>query len=237
MMAVWGAVIVAAGKGRRMGTKESKQYLLIEGKPILVHTLERFSRLAQLRHLVIVVGQDDVSRVEQLAQQHLGHRADISVQVISGGDERQASVYKGLLALPQVTDYVLVHDGVRPYTKREHIEACMEQAERTGAAVLAVPVKDTIKVVSDELIVETTPKRETLWAIQTPQAFRLEHLLEAHRQAESVSFTGTDDAMLIERIGRAVHVVLGDETNIKITTPDDLVWAEWLSAKEKEEQA
>jgi 2-C-methyl-D-erythritol 4-phosphate cytidylyltransferase len=220
-----GVVIVAAGKGSRMRTTESKQYLLLSGKPILVHTLELFERIADVSSIVLVVGATDLERCRKYAREYkLGKIVD----VIPGGAERQHSVMEGLQALPSDTEWVLVHDGVRPFVTEEQVLACWHQAMRTEAAVLAVPVKDTIKIVNASGQIQSTPERRSLWSIQTPQAFRLSLLLEAHRRAAEDGFLGTDDSILVERLGVAVQVVEGDYYNIKITTPEDLHWAEWI---------
>ena len=220
-----GIVIVAAGRGSRMGTQESKQYLQIDDKPILVHTLLRFERMAAVDEIVLVTGADDVERCEGYTQRYGLKKIK---QVIPGGKERQDSVYQGLLALSGKVEWVMVHDGVRPFAAEEHVTACFAKAKATGAAVLAVPVKDTIKVVDGDGFIKATPDRSSLWAIQTPQAFRFSLLLEAHEQARRESFLGTDDAMLVERLGTKVAVVEADYYNIKITTPEDLPWAEWI---------
>ncbi|MFD0681888.1 MULTISPECIES: 2-C-methyl-D-erythritol 4-phosphate cytidylyltransferase [unclassified Paenibacillus] len=218
-------VVVAAGKGSRMKTEESKQYLQLSGKPILVYTLTLFERIEQVDTVVLVTGADDVDRcsgyIEQFALSKVQH-------VVSGGKERQDSVYKGLEVLGSDVEWVMVHDGVRPFASVEHVLACWRKAMEAEAAVLAVPVKDTIKIVNNEGMIESTPDRRSLWAIQTPQAFRLSLLKLAYEQAEKDGFAGTDDAMLVERIGTPVQVVESDYYNIKITTPEDLPWAEWI---------
>jgi 2-C-methyl-D-erythritol 4-phosphate cytidylyltransferase len=219
----FGVVVVAAGKGTRMGTAESKQFLQLAGKPILVHTLETFERMPEADEVVLVAGAPDVERCRSYAAQY----GLTKVRVVPGGAERQHSVLRGLEALGAGAEWVLVHDGVRPFVREEHVLACWRKAMETGAAVLAVPVKDTIKVVDGAGVIASTPDRRTLWAIQTPQAFRCAVLEEAHRQAERAGVLGTDDAMLVERLGVRVHVVESDYTNMKITTPEDLAWAEW----------
>lgn len=217
-----GVVIVAAGRGSRMGTAESKQYLLLEGKPILVHTLEVFEQMKEVDAVVLVVGEGDEERCRKLLEDYSLHKV---TAIVTGGAERQASVFRGLRALPEDMSWVMVHDGVRPFAESEDILACWEEARKSGAAVLAMPVKDTIKVVDADGTIRSTPDRRSLWAIQTPQAFRLSLLLDAHERAERDGFTGTDDAMLAERINHPVKVVAGSYRNIKITTPDDLEWA------------
>ncbi|WP_248929054.1 2-C-methyl-D-erythritol 4-phosphate cytidylyltransferase [Paenibacillus hamazuiensis] len=229
-----GVVIVAAGKGSRMKAAESKQYLELAGKPILVHTLELFERLDAVDTIVLVTGAGDIERCSGYAAQYgIGKLA----QIVTGGAERQHSVYAGIKALPEQVEWVLVHDGVRPFAAKEHILRCVETVKACGAAVLAVPVKDTIKIVDGAGIIRSTPDRRSLWAMQTPQAFRRSLLEQAYEQAERDGFVGTDDASLVERIGAPVQVVEADYYNIKITTPEDLPWAEWIAQNVRGEDA
>ncbi|MCM3176082.1 MULTISPECIES: 2-C-methyl-D-erythritol 4-phosphate cytidylyltransferase [Paenibacillus] len=226
----WGVVVVAAGRGTRMGTTESKQFLLLQDKPVFIHTLEVFAALDEMREIVLVTGAGDVERcLNWVKEYHLESR----VRVIPGGKERQHSVHEGLKALG--TDWVLVHDGVRPFVNREQINACMTTVMSGGGAILAVPVKDTIKQVNAEGVVTATPDRSSLWSIQTPQAFRLSALMLAYESAEKDGFLGTDDAMLAERQGITVKIVEGSYTNIKLTTPEDLQYAAFLLRGEKEQ--
>jgi len=223
MKAGWGAVIVAAGRGTRMGTKESKQYLQLGNKPILVHTLEKFQGMDEVAEIVLVVGAEDV---ERCGEWKLQYGLDKVKAVVAGGAERQHSVYTGLQSVS--ADWVMVHDGVRPLVSASAVRTCCAAAERTGAAVLAVPVKDTIKQVNDSGVIIATPDRRSLWAIQTPQAFRRSLLVDSHEKAQADAFLGTDDAMVVERLGIPVSVSEGEYTNIKITTPEDLPYAEFL---------
>lgn len=206
-----------------MGTRESKQYLLLKDKPIIIHTLEVFERMPLVQEIVLVTGAEDIDRCTGWIKEYGLSKV---VKVISGGSERQQSVYKGLLEIG--TEWVMIHDGVRPFIKPEHVEACCRKAQLSGAAVLAVKVKDTIKQVSESGMIEATPDRRSLWAIHTPQAFRLSELKKAHEQAEAEGFIGTDDSMLVERMGIPVSVVESSYTNIKITTPEDLEYAEFM---------
>lgn len=216
-----GVIIVAAGRGTRMGTKESKQFLSLRDKPIIVHTLEVFDRHPVIREMVLVTGEQDVERCRGwIAEYGITKK----VKVIPGGAERQHSVYRGLREIG--TPWVLVHDGVRPFVTSGQVTSCYEAAVRHGAAILAVPVKDTIKQADARGRVTGTPDRTSLWAVQTPQAFRRSDLLRAHEDAEADGFIGTDDAMLIERLGLPVFVAEGSYRNIKITTPEDLDVAE-----------
>ncbi|MEK5419652.1 MULTISPECIES: 2-C-methyl-D-erythritol 4-phosphate cytidylyltransferase [Paenibacillus] len=227
-----GVVIVAAGRGTRMGTAESKQYLLLQGKPIIVHTLEVFQQHELISEIVLVTGEEDIKRCREWIQLY---KLDKVKAIVTGGSERQHSVHKGLLKL--TTQWVMVHDGVRPFVQPNEIEACYERAKQMGASVLAVPVKDTIKQVDNEGQVLSTPDRRSLWAIQTPQTFRLSDLLEAYAAAERDGFLGTDDSSLAERAGIPVSVVEGSYRNIKITTPDDLDYAEFTERNRGEGQS
>lgn len=226
-----GVVVVAAGRGTRMGTSESKQFLQLRGKPILVYTLELFQRMPLIEAIVLVTGADDIARCEAYVRDYSLTKV---CKVEAGGAERQHSVRLGLEKLPAGIEVAAVHDGVRPFVTEAEIERCLHKGYEAGGAVLAVPVKDTIKVVESSGRIESTPDRKSLWAVQTPQAFRLDLLKAAHLQAERDGFVGTDDAMLLERLGHEVYVVEGAYTNIKITTPDDLMWAERLLQEQLE---
>jgi 2-C-methyl-D-erythritol 4-phosphate cytidylyltransferase len=221
-----GAVIVAAGRGSRMNSMESKQYLQLGERPILVHTLQLFQNIPEVDQVVLIVGEADLERCRKFVQKYELTKVK---QILAGGLERQDSVSKGLAVLNSDIEWVLVHDGVRPFVAPEQVLACWNKAMEQEAAVLAVPVKDTIKVVDTTGQIQSTPDRRSLWAIQTPQAFRLSLLKEAHAQAKQEGFLGTDDAMLVERMGIPVHVVEGDYYNIKITTPEDMPWAQWIA--------
>jgi 2-C-methyl-D-erythritol 4-phosphate cytidylyltransferase len=218
----WGAVVVAAGRGKRMGAAENKVFLPLAGKPILLHTLDAFERCRFVETVVVVAAAPEVVRVEQLVRDA---RLAKVASVVAGGAERQDSVEAGLVALP--TEGVLVHDAARPLVQPAQIEAVCRAAETHGAAALAVPVKDTIKVAQDGMIV-STPDRSSLLAVQTPQAFGRLALLEAHRLAKEAGVAATDDAMLFERLGRKVAAVPGHDSNLKITTPEDLLFAELI---------
>lgn len=211
---------MAAGRGTRMNTADNKVYLPLCGRPVLAWTLEAFQLCPAVETAVIVAAEHEIGRAEELAREYGFTKVQT---VVTGGIERQDSVMAGLSALD--TDGVLVHDAARPLITPEQIEACLMAAEEHGAAALAVPVKDTIKITEDGMIV-STPERSRLAAVQTPQAFRRLELLEAHRLARRDGAAATDDAMLLERLGRKVACVPGHETNLKITTPEDLLVAE-----------
>lgn len=222
----FGVVIAAAGLGKRMGHAEKKQFIELAGKPVLYHTVTIFHEIPEIGEIVIVTNQEDIERTKKLL--HGFSR----VKVIPGGAERQESVYLGLGAL-ESAEYVLIHDAARPFATEALIRTIMDSVVKKEAAIPAVPVKDTIKMVDEERDVVSTPPRQSLWAVQTPQAFRLSTILEAHRLAKQEGFLGTDDAMLLEWQGKKVSVVDGEYTNIKLTTPDDLKLGETIIEKRR----
>ncbi len=225
------AVVPAAGKGKRMGEKGNKQYLLCGGRPVLAQTLLRLSRYPFDRIIIAAApGEEEFCRKEIVVPLKL----DISVEVVSGGKERQQSVFNALKILAPQTEVVLIHDGARPFVTRKLLVDSVETAKVYGAAVTAVSVKDTIKTIDDEGFVVDTPPRSLLWAAQTPQTFLFPLLYQAYRKAEEAGFLGTDDASLVERLGHRVKIVQGRYENIKITTPQDLILAESLFKGEEE---
>ncbi|WNC15051.1 2-C-methyl-D-erythritol 4-phosphate cytidylyltransferase [Brevibacillus brevis] len=225
-----GVVIVAAGSGKRMGGERNKLWLPLAGEPILAHTVRVFATHEKIDEIVLVVSRQDHADVLAWLD-----RENIRLTVVLGGAERQDSVRNGLSALSDDCSYVLVHDAARPFVTREQISGMIGQVQHDQATIMAVPVKDTIKVVGPTGIVESTPARESLWAVQTPQAFRMSLLREAHRAAAEAGKVGTDDAMLVEWLGHSVTVMQGSYENIKITTPDDLWFGEEIMRKRKGE--
>lgn len=225
-----GVVIVAAGSGKRMGAGRNKLWLPLGGRPILSHTIELFANHPEIGEVVLVVSERDEADIQALLS-----KESYAVTVTRGGAERQISVRLGLSALSEKISYVLVHDAARPFVTKEQISGIIRQVRQDQATIMAVPVKDTIKVVGATGVVESTPARESLWAVQTPQAFRLSLLREAHEAAVQSGRVGTDDAMLVEWLGHPVTVMLGSYENIKITTPDDLWLGEEILRKRKGE--
>ena len=224
-------VIPAAGQGKRMKAGINKQFIAIGGKPMIVHTLSIFQTDPNCAEIVLVVNKRDMEDVQRLVNAFALTKVS---HLAIGGKERQNSVYEGLKRLTVEDGIVLIHDGARPFVTQEMIRRVVRKASATGAAVLAVPVKDTIKQVDGESVVKTVD-RSGLWAVHTPQAFRLSIIKEAHRQAETKHIQATDDAALAEMAGYPVSVVSSDYFNIKITTPEDLLVAEAiLAAKEGE---
>lgn len=224
------AVFPAAGQGRRMNVGINKVFLDLVGKPILVHTLQRFSRSKNIDYLVVVVAAEEVSFIRRLLKAIPGLKP---YQVVAGGSERQYSIANGLRVVPEKSDIVLVHDAARPLISVETIDRVVEGAREIGGAIAAVPEKNTVKVVGEDGIVRETPPRKTLWEVQTPQGFRKDILLEAYRKAEEEDFLGTDDASLVERLGVPVKVVESDYCNIKVTTPEDMLIAEAFLQKQR----
>ena len=209
---------MAAGKSTRMGGVD-KIFASLLGKPLICHTLDRLEACPSIAETVLVLDPDSLDDGRELVRR-CGYRKVSSV--CAGGQRRQDSVLCGLTALSPC-EWVVVHDGARPCLDLAMLQRGLEAARESGAAVAGVPVKDTIKVVSPQRAVEATPDRESLWAAQTPQVFRLDVLLDAHRRC-----TGpvTDDAMMVESLGGHVRMFLGSYENLKVTTPEDLLLAE-----------
>ena len=219
------ALIPAAGMGKRMGASINKQYLLLAGRPILAHTLQAFEEAPFVDDIYPIVPADEIDFCREQVVERYGFTKVRAI--VAGGKERQHSVLNGLRFLDGAAedDVVLIHDGVRPLVPADLLRRSIDVAREYEGALAAVPVKDTVKVVTEGLVTGTPP-RESLWLAQTPQAFRYGVIRSAHEIAEAEGFLGTDDASLVERLGDRVHVVIGDYRNIKITTPDDLVLAE-----------
>ncbi len=221
------AIVPAAGMGKRMGAEINKQYLLLAGKPILAHTLRVFEDAPFVDDVYVVVPEAEIPYCREHVVECYGF-AKVR-RVVAGGAERQHSVMNGLKAVSDAgdDDVVLIHDGVRPFVTPQILKHAVDTARERDGALVAVPVKDTVKVVADGKVT-ATPMRETLWLAQTPQAFRYSVIMAAHEIAEAERYLGTDDASLVEWLGKEVHIVIGDYRNIKITTPEDLVLAEAL---------
>jgi 2-C-methyl-D-erythritol 4-phosphate cytidylyltransferase len=214
------AIIPAAGTGKRMESGVSKQYLDLEGVPILVRTLEIFEKATSVDAVFLIVPAGDVDAIRR--DTVIPHRLAKVRKILPGGKERQDSVKAGIDALGPDTEIVVIHDAVRPFITGELIGASVEGARTFGAVSLGVPVKDTVKSVEPDGWVEHTMERSKLWLTQTPQAFRRDIIREAYRRAFAEGVYATDDASLVERIGIRVRMIPGTYENIKITTPGDL---------------
>lgn len=221
------AVIVAAGEGRRVGGDVAKTYLPIAGRPLILRTLERIFSAVTVVDVVLVVAQKDLARCEGLLRADATLR-DRSWLLQSGGATRQQSVKRGLEKIAANTEIVIIHDGARPFVSTALIDRCVLAAAEKGAVVAGVPARDTIKVVSTDLRVQDTPERNSLWEIQTPQAFRKDLIVAAHDWAARQGLNVTDDAMVVEKMGAPVFVVQGERLNFKITLPEDIWLAESL---------
>ncbi len=218
------ALIPAAGMGKRMGAGINKQYLLLDGKPIVARTIAVFEAAPFVDDIYVITPAAEIPYCCEHVVERYGFTKVRAV--VPGGAERQHSVLNGLRAIEAADeDVVLIHDGVRPFIPTAVLKHAAEVAAENDGALVAVPAKDTVKVVADGIIRETPP-REQLWLAQTPQAFRYAVIRAAHEIAEAEGFLGTDDAMLVERLGKEIRVVMGDYRNIKITTPEDLILAE-----------
>lgn len=221
------AVVVAAGSGKRMGSNTPKQYLLLNNKPILVYTLLRLSSMPGLSGIILVTGKESVPYCEEEIVSAFSLKK--VTRVVPGGAMRQDSVYNGLCALQDCApDIVLVHDGVRPFFSDRLYKEVVEAAKKVGAAVPGVPIVSTVKSVSADLLVEKTIPRDKLWAVQTPQAFQYELLMQAYNLVRERNAVVTDEGMAVELLGHDVKMVKGDSENIKITTPVDLKIAQHI---------
>ncbi len=250
------AIIPAAGRGIRMGGGQPKQFLDLHGKPILVHTLETFCRVEPLCGILLVLPEPFVRDTRSLLQAHMGmepaggeaapaspdrapwFRIECAagpspveekdrkfVRFVVGGVERQHSVSNALGQLPADCGWVVIHDGVRPFASQDLIRRTCVLGMASGAAIAALPSTDTVKRVENGEVLETLP-RESIWLVQTPQVFRRELILRAYEEARRQGWVGTDDASFVERLGHPVAVAAGERSNIKVTTPEDLVWGE-----------
>ncbi|NLY18246.1 MAG: 2-C-methyl-D-erythritol 4-phosphate cytidylyltransferase [Clostridiaceae bacterium] len=221
------AIIVAAGTGSRMKTSTNKQYLPLSGKPVLAHTLEVFEKSGFISEIIVVINKEEHKQFDECIL--TPYRFQKIKSVVDGGADRQESVYNGLKKVSSNAELVCVHDGARPFVTVDIIKESVSAAGISGAACAGVPVKDTIKQADKRGVVEKTLARRLLWAVQTPQAFKKEILINAHEKALSDGFRGTDDCVLVERLGHTVQMVMGSYSNIKITTPEDLVFAEAIA--------
>lgn len=222
-------IIPAAGQGKRMKAKKNKLWIELDGEPIIAHTLQVFGTDKNCERIILAINPAEIDGFNALKE---SLALPIEIKFVEGGSERQYSVKKGVDQLDNEQGLVLVHDGARPFIDHSLIYRLNHDADKMGASVLAVPVKDTIKQVNGNLV-EKTIDRSSLWAIQTPQAFRVSLLKEAHALAEEKGFLGTDDASLIERLGKSVAITEGHYDNIKITTPEDLYFAKAILEKRR----
>lgn len=231
------AILPAAGLGTRMGAETPKQFLELDGVPIVILSLRRVASCPLVTEILVPTRADEVARLDERIRREKMRQP---VRVVSGGDSRQASVAQALREVPDEAELVLVHDAVRPFVTREQIERVIEEARRRQAAILGVPAMDTVKEVKRAslpedvaLIVGTIPRERVVLA-QTPQVFATKLLKEAFARAEQDGVSASDEAGLVERLGHDVHVVLGSERNIKITRPLDMELARFYLECERQ---
>ena len=224
-------LLPAAGSGKRMGANQNKLFLELRNTPILIHTLRVFEKDSNCEQIVLAVKREEKEFIEQLLKEYYISKVGA---IVEGGDERQQSVYAALKAVTS-KGMILVHDAARPFIHQEVIQHLVETADSTGAAVAAVRAKDTMKKAENGIIQETV-NRESLWIIQTPQAFQYDLLEKAERLAEAENFLGTDEAMLVERLGEPVHIVESTYDNVKMTTKEDLLYGEAIVNKREQEE-
>jgi 2-C-methyl-D-erythritol 4-phosphate cytidylyltransferase len=225
------AIIVAAGKGVRMNGTVRKQYMDLAGRPILAYSLMAFDECIKIDSIFLVIPEEDIEYCQKNILSLL--KLKKKVNIVYGGSERQDSVYNGLKALDDKTDMVVIHDGVRPFINSEQIIACIIGAKETGACILGMPASDTLKRVGKSGIIEKTLARDAVWMAQTPQAFQYHLIIKAHEKAWQDGYIGTDDALLVERLGVSVKIINGSKSNIKITNREDLKLARALLQAKK----
>ena len=221
------AVIVAAGPGTRLGAGVPKAFVELAGTPLVVHSLRAILNVPSIESAVVVVSPTCLEEARQLLDHHGPWRCEPTLA--PGGPERHDSVRNGL-AVAGSAELIAIHDAARPFVSREAVEAAVAAAARHGAAIVAAPAIDTVKHVHPDGWIEATLPRRHLWLAQTPQVFRADLIRAAHTQTP-LPADATDDAMLVERLGTRVYVVPGNAENRKITTPEDLRWAEWVLAR------
>ncbi|WP_086314910.1 2-C-methyl-D-erythritol 4-phosphate cytidylyltransferase [Enterococcus sp. 7F3_DIV0205] len=225
-------ILLAAGQGKRMGASRNKILLHLIGKPVISYSLNTFLNDPACKHIVLVTQENEQDLIAAMVKKETKKKR-CPITIVSGGCERQYSVYNGLKALLDPRNIVMVHDGARPFVNLTQLKLLHRKVQETRAAILGVPVKDTIKRVIDGIVQETVP-RETLWQIQTPQAFYGTDLLSVHACAQQEGYLGTDDASLIEKYSDLpVSMVLGSYENIKLTTPEDMLIGEAIVKRKR----
>ena len=212
-------VIVSAGRGSRMKADINKQFLKLQNKEVIAHTIDKFYNNENIGEIIVVVREDEAEFFKINIIEKYGYK---NIKIAFGGSERQDSVYNGLKMVDENCKIVLIHDGARPFVNNETIDSAIESAKENKCVIVGVPVKDTIKVIDENNNVCDTPDRSTLWSIQTPQVFDYSLIMKAHEKAREDNYYGTDDSILMEYFGQKVKVVEGSYNNIKITTPEDL---------------
>jgi 2-C-methyl-D-erythritol 4-phosphate cytidylyltransferase len=226
-------IVPAAGAGKRMGLGKNKAFITVRGIPLLILCMKMLAETGMVRRVVIVTRAAEIQETEILLEEYRSRCfPDIDWQVAAGGKERQDSVANGLAQITDTEGYVAVHDGARPFAGKEVFSRTFTKAKECGAAIAAVPLKDTVKIVDNSRFVVSTPDRSSLCAVQTPQIFEVNVLRRGYAFLKEHPFAVTDDASLIEALGHPVAVAEGSYENIKITTPEDLLLAEKILEKQ-----
>ncbi|MDH4186687.1 MAG: 2-C-methyl-D-erythritol 4-phosphate cytidylyltransferase [Nitrospira sp.] len=229
------ALVPAAGRGLRMGGSIPKQFLSLGGEPLIIQSLRTLQAAVVIDQIILAVPSADIEYCEREIVAR--HRFTKVTKVVAGGAERQDSVRHALSAVPESAEIVLVHDAVRPFLTRQMIDEVVAAARTHGAAIIALPMRDTVKQVGPDGLIERTVDRAPLWLAQTPQAFRRDWIESAHRNASAAGVRATDDAFLMEWAGHAVAVVEGSGENIKVTRPEDMIIGEAILGARKSAQA
>lgn len=223
------AIIVAAGLGKRMGADINKQFLNIRNTPLIVHTLEKFYSLDEVDNIILAIRKEEEDIIKDILKEFNFQ----GIHLVYGGEERQDSIYNALRyigekKLADSDDIVLIHDGARPFVDRRIILDSIVLTKKYLCTCVGVTVKDTIKIVDVEKNIDSTPDRNFIWAAQTPQSFTYDIIMEAHEYAKRKKILATDDSSLAELVGKKVKMIEGSYNNIKITTPDDMEYAEFI---------
>jgi len=217
------AIIVSAGKGVRMNRSTPKQYLLLQGRPVLCHTIIAFDSCPEVDNIILVVPENDIQFCREQLLSELNLKTPVNV--LAGGKRRQDSVFNGILSIDDRGGIVVIHDSVRPLVSSDMISRCIRKARTSGACILGVPLRDTLKAVDGNSVIKKTIPRENLWLAQTPQAFHYQLIRDAHEAAAKQGIEATDDAALLEWMGLPVSILGSTVDNLKITTNEDLVLA------------
>ncbi|WAW14973.1 2-C-methyl-D-erythritol 4-phosphate cytidylyltransferase [Peptostreptococcus equinus] len=219
-------IIVAAGSGSRMKLNYNKQFALLNGKPMIAWTIEKYYNHENIDNIYLAIRPEDQDLMEKILNKYNLNR----VNIVYGGKERQDSIYNCLKQMGK-SDYILVHDGARPFVDKDIIDRSIKATKIHKATCVGVPSKDTIKRVDDSDIIKDTPNRQFLWCAQTPQSFEASLIKNAYEYAYENNISATDDASLVEAIGYKVKMVMGSYENIKITTPEDLAYGQYILNK------
>lgn len=225
------AIILAGGTGKRMGAPTNKQFMMLDNKPIIAHTLQVFEDCRAIDGIYLVVNHKDLATLQEEILEN--YKFSKILKLVIGGRLRQDSVKNGLEAIDNSCEIVVIHDGVRPFLSPSMIEKSVTLMEMFDAIIPAIPVKDTIKMISKEGFVQKTLERDTLWHVQTPQTFKYNLILQAYRDGLAKKLYGYDDATFLESLGKKVKVIEGSPYNIKITTPEDLIIARGMLSQLK----